>query len=217
MRPIVLTLVTLLLCQSSFSQSFWAKRQAGGNVDETLGVVSDIDGNSYSTGYFSTSADINGQSLTVQGLTDIFVSKVNPSGFTEWSVSFGGNQSDRGLGISVDKTGKILVCGFYTGTIDFGNGTSITSNGGQDAFVLKLDEDGQVLWAKGGGSSGNSDRANAVAADSLGNVLITGQFSGDANFDSFNLNASDGTIDAFILNTMPMETSYGPNKGLENP
>jgi gliding motility-associated-like protein len=199
MRPIVLTLVTLLLCQSSFSQSFWAKRQAGGNVDETLGVVSDIDGNSYSTGYFSTSADINGQSLTVQGLTDIFVSKVNPSGFTEWSVSFGGNQSDRGLGISVDKTGKILVCGFYTGTIDFGNGTSITSNGGQDAFVLKLDEDGQVLWAKGGGSSGNSDRANAVAADSLGNVLITGQFSGDANFDSFNLNASDGTIDAFIL------------------
>ena len=132
-------------------------------------------------------------------MTDIFVSKVNPSGFTEWSVSFGGNQSDRGLGISVDKTGKILVCGFYTGTIDFGNGTSITSNGGQDAFVLKLDEDGQVLWAKGGGSSGNSDRANAVAADSLGNVLITGQFSGDANFDPFNLNASDGTIDAFIL------------------
>jgi gliding motility-associated-like protein len=198
-RPILLTLFTFFICQSTFSQTFWAKRQAGGNVDETLGVASDNDGNSYSTGYFSTSANINGENLNVQGLTDVFVSKVSLGGFTEWSVSFGGNQSDRGLGIAVDKLGNVLVCGFYTGSIDFGNGISLSSNGGQDAFVLKLDENGEVLWAKGGGSNQNSDRANAVAADSLGNVLITGQFSGEAIFDSFNLNTIDGSIDAFIV------------------
>ena len=199
MRPIVLTLVALIICQAAFSQSFWAKRQAGGNVDETLGVVSDNEGNSYSTGYFSTTAGINDESLTVQGLTDIFVSKVLPNGFTEWSVSFGGSQSDRGLGITVDNSGNILVCGFYTGTVNFGNDVSLTSNGGQDAFVLKLDETGIPQWAKGIGSSGNSDRANAVAVDSLGNVFVTGQFSGDASFGVFDLNAADGTIDAFIL------------------
>jgi len=162
-------------------------------------VVSDSEGNTYSTGYFSTSAGVNGESLLVQGLTDIFVSKVNVSGGTEWSVSFGGSQSDRGLGITVDNSGNILVCGFYTGIVNFGNDVSLTSNGGQDAFLLKLDETGLPLWAKGIGSIGNSDRANAVAVDSVGNVFLTGQFSGDAGFGTFDLNATDGSIDAFIV------------------
>lgn len=199
MKPILTTLTILFLCQSLWSQTYWAKRQAGANVDETLGITSDSEGNSYSTGYFSSSADVSNEMLTVEGLTDIFVSKVSESGVTEWSVSFGGNQSDRGLGIAVDHSGKALICGFYTGFIDFGNGITLTSHGGQDAFLLKLDESGTPLWARGLGSAGNSDRANAVAVDSLGNVFITGQFSGDASFDGFDLNATDQTIDAFVV------------------
>ncbi|MFT6997814.1 MAG: gliding motility-associated-like protein [Cryomorphaceae bacterium] len=198
-RPIVLTLVTLLLCQSSFSQSFWAKKQAGGNVDETLDIVSDDAGTSYSTGYFSTSADINETTFFVQGLTDIFISKVSANGANQWTESFGGSQSDRGLGTAVDGLGNVFLCGFYTGSINFGNGVSLTSNGGQDAFVVKLDANGNALWARTGGSSGGSDRANAVAVDGSGNVVITGQFSGTASFGALTLDATDGTNDAFIV------------------
>lgn len=198
-RPIRLTLFALFICHVSIAQNYWAKRQAGQNVDETLGVVSDPEGNTYSTGYFSTSADINEENLSVNGLTDIFVSKTSLTGETLWSVSFGGPQSDRGLGITVDNSGNILVCGFFTGTVNFGNDVVLSSDGGQDAFLLKLDSDGLALWAVAVGSTSNSDRANAVAVDSTGSVAITGQFSGDASFGSFNLNASDGSIDAFIV------------------
>jgi hypothetical protein len=181
------------------AQALWAKKQGGGNVDETLDIVSDAQGNSYSTGYFSTSAEINGSSYFVEGLTDLFVSKVSAAGITLWTETFGGSQSDRGLGIAVDQSGNVLVCGFYTGSVNFGNGVSLTSNGNQDAFVLKLDSNGDPLWARTGGSSGGSDRANAVAVDNNGNVVITGQFSGAAQFGSLTLNAADGTNDAFIV------------------
>lgn len=199
MRLLLALLVAILLASSAEGQSFWAKKQAGGNVDETLDLVSDDSGNSYITGYFSTSAEINGQSFAVEGLTDVFVSKISSSGAAEWTLSFGGGQSDRGLGIAVDESGNVLVCGFYTGFIDFGNGISLNSNGSQDAFLVKLDQNGTPIWARTGGSSGGSDRANAVAADGEGNVLITGQFSGEAFFGGFTLNASDGTNDVFIL------------------
>ena len=185
------------------SQDLWAKKQAGGNVDETLDLVSDDAGNTYSIGYFSSVADINGSSIGVDGLTDIFVSKVSSNGTTQWTVSFGGTQSDRGLGVAVDQLGNVLICGFYSGSIDFGNGVSLTSTGGQDAFLAKLDVYGNALWAKTGGRSGGSDRANAVAVDDFGNIAITGQFSGLASFGSLSLDASDGTNDVFIVKYDP--------------
>jgi len=198
-RPLILLLAAALFAQCVAAQTFWAKKQSGANTDESLAIASDAAGNSYSTGYFSTSATINETNLSVQGLTDVYVSKVSSNGTSQWSKSFGGSQSDRGLGISVDLSGNVLVCGFYTGSINFGNGVSLASNGGQDAFVVKLDANGNAIWAKTGGSTEGSDRANALAVDATGNVFVTGQFSGSASFGAFTLDATDGTNDAFIV------------------
>lgn len=199
MKTLLPLFILVLTFQVSSAQNFWAKKQAGGNVDETLDIVSDAAGNSYATGYFSSSAQINETTSSVQGLTDIHVSKVSNTGANLWVETFGGAQSDRGLGVAVDVLGNVFVCGFYTGSVNFGNGVSLSSNGGQDAFVVKLDQNGIALWAKTGGSSGGSDRANAVAVDGSGNVIITGQFSGAANFGAFALDATDGTNDVFIV------------------
>jgi gliding motility-associated-like protein len=198
-KRLFLTSLLLNIFVSISAQSFWAKPQAGGNNDETLDIVSDASGNSYAVGYFSSSAQISGTSASVQGLTDVHVSKVSSAGNTAWVRTFGGPQSDRGLGVAVDGSGNVAVCGFYTGSINFGNGVTLTSVGSQDAFIVKLDANGNALWARTGGSTGGSDRANAVAFDGSGNVVITGQFSGSATFGTFTLDASDGTNDAFIV------------------
>ena len=137
-RPIRLTLFALFICQVSFAQSCWAKGQAGQNVDETQGVVSVSEANVYSRGYFSTSAEINGRTLAVQRLTDVFVSKVSLTGEALWSVSFGGSQSGRGLGISVDKSGNVLVSCFFTGTVSFGNDITLSSIDGKMLFCGDL-------------------------------------------------------------------------------
>lgn len=190
----------LVSAQYLLGQNYWAHYQAGDNVDETLGSAADDDGYTYATGYYSTAATVNNVDLVVNGLSDVYVSKVAQNGSTEWSFGFGGVQSDRGLAIDVDQVGNVLVCGFYTGMLDFGNGIILNSNSGsQDAFVLKLDSNGSPVWARSGGSSGGSDRANAIGIDPFGNVIITGQFSGDAQFGSLNLNSTDGTNDVFIV------------------
>ncbi len=199
-RQFSLILLFLYINLNAQSQSYWAKFQGGANVDETLGVTSDASGNVYMTGYFSTSAEVNGQMISVNGLTDMFLSKVDESGNTEWSVSAGGPQSDRGLGVAVDNAGNVFVCGFFSGTASFGNGISISSaEGGQDAFIAKYNSSGQAQWARAGGSATGADRANAVAVDGSGNAIITGQFTGEANFGGLSLTSVNSTNDVFVV------------------
>lgn len=193
-----------IFVSSAQGQTFWAKTQAGGNVDETLGVTGDGAGNSYATGYFSTSASISGNTLSVNGLTDIFVTKIGTAGNTLWSVKAGGPSSDRGLGIATDNAGNVFVCGFFTNTADFGNGVTLTANAGsQDAFVAKYDSDGNALWARAGGSTGSSDRANAVTTDGSGHVIITGQYTGEATFGALSLTGTGTTNDVFVVKYSP--------------
>ncbi len=199
MRTFLLSFA-LLFCLSAQAQTFWAKTEAGSNVDETLAVTGDAIGNTYTTGYFSGTAGIDGNNLAVNGLTDIFVSKIAANGATVWTKSFGGSSSDRGLAIAVDSDGNSYVSGFFAGTVSFGGGLSMSSEGNsQDAFVMKLSPAGTALWVKRGGSAANSDRANSIAVDNSGNVFITGVFSGMATFGALSLTSLNNTLDAFIV------------------
>jgi gliding motility-associated-like protein len=207
-------LFVCLLSNLAQAQTFWGKYQGGANIDETLAVTGDDNGFTYTTGYFSSTAAINGIALSVTGLTDVFVSKVSTIGATQWSIRVGGTQSDRGLGIAVDPSGNVIVSGFYTGTMNFGGGVSLTANGNsQDAFVAKFSSAGNIIWARSGGSAGNSDRANAVTTDADGNIFITGQFTGDASFGAFDLTSTSNTNDIFIVKYDPDGTELWAKKG----
>jgi hypothetical protein len=99
--------------------------------------------------------------------------------------------------------GNVYVTGFFSATADFdpGPGTfNLTSDGGQDIFVCKLNSDGNFVWAKDLGGNGQ-DNGNSIAVDSAGNVLTTGFFTGTADFDpgpgTFNLTSS-GSFDTFV-------------------
>ena len=77
----------------------------------------------------------------------------------------------------------------------------MTSEGESDIFILKLDANGQFLWAKGiGGSS--FDYANDIKVDANGDLFITGVFKNTVDFDpgssTHNL-TSNGQYDAFVL------------------
>ena len=214
MMRLVLTLLWALYFGSISAQTYWAKKQAGSNVDETLAVTGDDLGNTYTTGYFSGMASIDGVTKVVNGLTDIFISKISSNGTTTWVVTAGGSSSDRGLAIAVDQNQNVIVSGFFSGTINFGSGINITSNGNsQDAFVAKYSSAGAILWAKSGGSSGNSDRANGVAVDSNGDIFITGQFSGEATFGSLSLSSLNNTIDAFVVKYDALGNELWARKG----
>jgi len=196
-----------LLAIALHGQSFeWAKTFGGAEDDYGVSVV-DAAGNVYTTGYFEGTVDFDPGTGTVsmsdQGLTDIYVQKINASGDLVWIKSFGGPGGDAGLSIAVDAAGNVYTTGYFEDTVDFDPGSGITnliSQGNTDIFIQKLDAMGNFLWARSFGSW-NVDSGTGVTVDESGNVYTTGRFTHIVDFDpglETNNLSSAGSSDIFI-------------------
>ena len=108
-----------------------------------------------------------------------------------------------------DASGNLFITGRFTGTIDFdpGAGTFNMTPGttAGDAFIVKLDVDGNFVWAKQFGGT-DITWGRDVTIDGSGNVYSTGIFQGTIDFDpgsaTFNL-TSAGSYDAFVVKLDP--------------
>ena len=185
---------------TKYSQSgkpVWVLKQGGSSADAASSIAMDIDGNLLMTGSFrGTGTFGQGNTLTSNGIDDIFLSKVNPSGNVIWSKRAGGTDQDVAYAITSDNSGNIYLAGYFRGTITFPNSSiSLTSFGGTDALIAKYDSAGNVLWAKSGGGIGN-DFAYGISLNGS-NIAIVGQFDGNSTFSSSNLSSS-GLSDIFI-------------------
>lgn len=138
--------------------------------------------------------------LHSKGLTDIFVSRLDPGGAPLWTTHFAGDGDDYGNALALDPNGNVLVVGFFAGTVDFG-GKSLTSQGDKDIFVAKLSPDGDVLWVNRYGDS-LGQVAIGVASDTKGDVLVTGCFAGAITVGGSVLQ-SPGLDDAFVMKLGP--------------
>lgn len=102
-----------------------------------------------------------------------------------WTSTIGGVSTDRIHAIDTDADGNVYVCGSFKSTVDFDPGvneTNITSAGNYDAFVQKLNADGELIWIKTFGGS-QKDAAVDMQLDANGNIYITGYFSKTVDFD----------------------------------
>ena len=173
----------------------WATQAGGTGWDRGYAITTDATENCYVTGYFKVTATFGDITLTSSGDDDIFVAKMDANGNWQWATRAGGNSEDVGYGITIDDTGNCYVAGFFNGTATFGDIT-LTSSGGADIFVAKLDSDGNWLWAtRAGGSSW--DEGNGITIDDAGNTYVTGSFYQIATFGSYSITSS-GNKDIFI-------------------
>ncbi len=68
-----------------------------------------------------------------------------------FALGFGGSSDDASRSVALDSGGNAYVTGTFNGTVDFdyGPGTySLTSAGGDDAFVAKYSAGGALVWAR---------------------------------------------------------------------
>jgi hypothetical protein len=99
-----------------------------------------------------------------------------------FSTYLGGSGTDVGNGITVDAAGNSYIVGSTTSS-NF-PGASGTYAGNQDAFVVRLDPDGNRIYSTYlGGSS--TDAGNAIAIDAAGNAYVTGS-TNSTNFPTVN-------------------------------
>jgi len=100
-----------------------------------------------------------------------------------WSKRFGGSNWDESLFVSVDSSGNVYITGWFKSpTIDFGGGLLINAGGEcaagfpcSDVFLAKFDSNGNHLWSKRFGGSGD-DEGRSIFVDDSGSVYIIGQF-----------------------------------------
>ncbi len=184
----------------------WAKGIDGASAwSFTMGnsiIVDPIAGNVYTTGQFYGTLDFDPGSgvfnLTSNGGSDIFISKLDSTGNFVWAKKFGGANDDTGSCISFDTTGGgfVYTTGIFQNTVDFDPGPGVFNLSGLASFILKLDSEANLIWAKPWSAS-----IQALKIDNAYNVLLTGAFGSRMDFDpgvdTFNL-TSNGQADIYI-------------------
>lgn len=185
MKKIYFTLIISLLRVYCFGQSpiwEWAKSIISGS-GEVKSVTTDVFGNSIITGEFQNGT-ISFDTITLSNLggIEIFVAKYDAQGNLLWAKSAGGISLDYANSVVVDSAGNIIIVGYFNSqTISFG---SITLNNysfpGDEMFVVKLDADGNTLWAKSTTIGPGDEIAKSVGTDNLGNIIVAGTFIGSS-------------------------------------
>lgn len=118
--------------------SLWSKTFDGGNDEYGRAVVQASDGGIV----------IAGEKYYIdQDVSDIFIIKLNANGDFLWAKTFDEGGDEGACSIVQAADGSFLLAG----------GANSTGNGGYDAYILKLDSNGDSLWSKTFG--GNSDDA----------------------------------------------------------
>jgi hypothetical protein len=179
----------------------WAKGFGGTSIDIGSAIAVDAQNNVYSVGAFRDLVDFNPgagvDQRTAAGNSDIYIHKLDAAGNYVWVKTIGDVGADGANTVLVDANGDILIAGRFTGTVDFDPNVGVhnlTATGG--GFVMKLSSSGNLIWAKPTGGL-----VNSVKADANGNIYITGNFTGTANFHTgggtSNL-TSNGSNDVFV-------------------
>lgn len=108
--------------------------------------------------------------------TDAFACKVNSTGAgLDFSSFLGGSTSDQGFDIAVDTNGSAYVTGLTSST-DFPalSAPQPGLNGGNDAFVTKLNPAGSSIAYSSYLGGTLNDQGNGIAVDGAGNVYVIG-------------------------------------------
>jgi hypothetical protein len=112
-----------------------------------------------------------------------------------WSTIYATAGEQNATSLAVDKSGNVLIAGFFVGSLTFGATTLIAAN--PDYFLVKLDPAGNPLWAKQFGDSTDNGSRIAVTTDKSGNVFIAGDVSGNVDFGKGVLSGG-ANADAFV-------------------
>ncbi len=186
----------------------WVRSFGGNNWDKSFDLEIDQTRNMYIAGTFRDTADfdpgINSALLVSTGVRDAFIVKLDSTGQFVWAKSFGGPLEDFVFSIAIDANQCIYTTGSFEYSADFdpGLGTLLKQSAGHDdIFIQKLSANGELIWVETIGDT-VSDSGSTILLDQLGNLYVSGTFSGTVDFNPDSNTAylsSKGQVDIFIL------------------
>ncbi|MCW3078108.1 MAG: hypothetical protein JWO32_2717, partial [Bacteroidetes bacterium] len=208
----------------------WVRQMTGPNNQTGFGLNIDKLGNLITTGLFQGISDFNPPSATytmsphnsLNNDYEIFIHKIDSAGQFIWAKQIGGSDFSRGTSVTVDSLNNILTTGYIVGTADFDPGPAVynlTSAGGTDVFLSRLDPNGNFICASVFGGPGY-DEAYSIQNTKTGNIYVAGIFKVVADFDPgpgvHNI-SSNGSDDLFIAKYNSCFLTVGEKEITHNP
>lgn len=140
----------------------WNKTYGGFGDDKTRTIFQTEDGAFVIAGYTDSSG---------MGSHDAWLLKIDAHGMLLWNQTFGGSGDDR-----INAVLQTMDEGFALAGI-----TDSSGAGGQDAWLLKTDPHGMLLWNQTFGGAGD-DKVNAIIETTDGGLILAGSiWSSEAN------------------------------------
>lgn len=178
----------------------WAKKLSSSNSISNIVIKVDANKNVIIAGTFQGNLSFdNNQILNENAASVGFILKLNTSGNIIWTQKIGLNSN---TGSSINTLGtnatSIFIGGQFSGDAFFG-GTKVSSAGGPDGFVAKLDgSNGSYNWVKSFGGA-EEQTVNSLVCDVVGNVYLTGNYNSTTGFYwEGNYITSLGSTDFFL-------------------
>ena len=213
-----LIFTTVLLLFTSFSSSAqtsfnWAGNMGGNssNIANSSSTAVDPSGNIYTVGVFGGTVDFDPGvatvNLTSSSGIQSFITKFDANGTFIWVKHISSTMSVNAEDIKLDAAGNIYVIGDFAGQVDFdlsGGVYNLLATGGTSAFVLKLNNIGNFVWAKKLDiiSAASPNHAMSFVIDPLSNIYITGDYGGTVDFDpsaaTYTMTTSASTRNSFV-------------------
>lgn len=178
------------ILMDSNGDKVWRRYFGGSNNDRSYDVIETATGGFLMVGQSeSTDFDI----IDDKGSYDFWVVHVSATGDKLWTKSFGGSEIDQGFGITNDADGNYIMVGDTRST----NGDVTTSNGNADAWVIKFNPNGDLIWQKTFGGAA-FDSAKSITPLQNGDFAIAGNTR--SNIDGF-VNKGQNDAWVFIIDT----------------
>lgn len=155
--------------------TMWTK-SLGGTYDDYANSVIETDDGNFVVALQSESND--GDVSVNKGGWDYWVVKLNPSGSILWEKSYGGTGSDYAYSVVQASDGNYVVAGYSNST----GGDIVGNKGGEDFWIIKVDENtGLIIWKKNYGGTGSDDAVSI--AKTFDNGFIVAGYTSSNNGD----------------------------------
>jgi hypothetical protein len=193
------TLDVYLAKLTSAGAYVWAKGFGDASSQRPYGIATDSAGNTVVTGVYQGTINFGGSTLTCAGLNDGFIARFNSAGAHVWSKGFGDSADQVGNAVAVDNSGNTYASGQFGGTMNLGSlpATLLTSQGGYDAYLAKLDSLGNLVWSKAFGGAGNQTSLS-VAVDWSGSVAVSSNLMSTADYGGGPITAVSAAADIVL-------------------
>jgi len=174
----------------------WSK-SFGGYYDDHADAITSLKYGQFAVfGYtYSNDGDVSGN----HGSADYWVIKIDFNGQLIWQKALGGSATDWGWGgiVTSADDGLVMAGLTYSNDGDVSGSHSPTNtdlNGTMDYWVVKLNNDGQLIWQRVLGGSAD-DRPEGTMATSDGGYIVAGQ----SKSNDGDVSGNHGNGDAWLV------------------